>query len=423
MSSATDPMGAPSSFAARRSAASNLPAFELPPPSLSAIQQKFPSFTTVNVPQPSPVNANVNSVGNLLTPPSQAPGDALSPVSSGLHSGSSGSTQGLPAYSPGAIWAAASQGAAAPYTLGSTPTYGTPNVMNPLLPPRGMFSPSFNSLTRNNTNSPSAADALPPPPYELSLPPFPTSASMSAPGALPALAVQQQAMALLSAQAPTSTAGSQPSPIPASDPYHAQRQPPTPSYYGGSQSSSTPHQSQYAGFSAPSPSQQNPLNARHPSSRLSPPGVTQAPMLQAAANPQLNHYPRALSAYSLPAMPGPVMSNMHSPGGQMALIGSMANGLLTGYHGPHAAGISQLYGAHAQPPPQPSNDRPFRCDQCPQSFNRNHDLKRHKRIHLAVKPFPCGHCEKSFSRKDALKVSLNRETGIVVQKFGMLISK
>jgi hypothetical protein len=31
-------------------------------------------------------------------------------------------------------------------------------------------------------------------------------------------------------------------------------------------------------------------------------------------------------------------------------------------------------------------------------------LKRHKRIHLAVKPFPCGHCEKSFSRKDALKV-------------------
>jgi hypothetical protein len=50
------------------------------------------------------------------------------------------------------------------------------------------------------------------------------------------------------------------------------------------------------------------------------------------------------------------------------------------------------------------NDRPFKCDQCPQSFNRNHDLKRHKRIHLAVKPFPCGHCEKSFSRKDALKV-------------------
>jgi hypothetical protein len=49
--------------------------------------------------------------------------------------------------------------------------------------------------------------------------------------------------------------------------------------------------------------------------------------------------------------------------------------------------------------------RSFRCDECLQSFARNHDLKRHKRIHLAVKPFPCAHCDKSFSRKDALKVS------------------
>jgi hypothetical protein len=52
--------------------------------------------------------------------------------------------------------------------------------------------------------------------------------------------------------------------------------------------------------------------------------------------------------------------------------------------------------------------RPFRCDECPASFNRNHDLKRHKRIHLAVKPFPCGFCDKSFSRKEALKVRCNQ---------------
>lgn len=61
-----------------------------------------------------------------------------------------------------------------------------------------------------------------------------------------------------------------------------------------------------------------------------------------------------------------------------------------------------IYGHHPGQQ-QPQNDRPFKCDQCPQSFNRNHDLKRHKRIHLAVKPFPCSHCDKSFSRKDALK--------------------
>ena len=54
-------------------------------------------------------------------------------------------------------------------------------------------------------------------------------------------------------------------------------------------------------------------------------------------------------------------------------------------------------------PPQSGGERPFKCDQCPQSFQRSHDLKRHKRIHLAVKPFPCPSCDKSFSRKDALK--------------------
>lgn len=43
----------------------------------------------------------------------------------------------------------------------------------------------------------------------------------------------------------------------------------------------------------------------------------------------------------------------------------------------------------------PLTERPFKCDQCVQSFNRNHDLKRHKRIHLSVKPFHCDKCGKT----------------------------
>lgn len=73
-----------------------------------------------------------------------------------------------------------------------------------------------------------------------------------------------------------------------------------------------------------------------------------------------------------------------------------------GYLGGHMSGLPMPYNMIVHPG-MPQQERPFKCDQCPQSFNRNHDLKRHKRIHLAVKPFPCDCCEKSFSRKDALK--------------------
>jgi len=103
-------------------------------------------------------------------------------------------------------------------------------------------------------------------------------------------------------------------------------------------------------------------------------------------------------------MSGPVLSHLNHPNNQLALVGGLSHGMMQGFHSSH---VPHMYGHHhPPPPPNPPNDRPFRCDQCPQSFNRNHDLKRHKRIHLAVKPFPCGHCDKSFSRKDALKVGL-----------------
>ncbi|KAG6831776.1 hypothetical protein H0H92_007928 [Tricholoma furcatifolium] len=46
--------------------------------------------------------------------------------------------------------------------------------------------------------------------------------------------------------------------------------------------------------------------------------------------------------------------------------------------------------------------RPFRCNLCPASFARNHDLKRHVRLHDR-KAWRCGGCLKIFSRRDAIK--------------------
>lgn len=63
---------------------------------------------------------------------------------------------------------------------------------------------------------------------------------------------------------------------------------------------------------------------------------------------------------------------------------------------PHAGLIQAQY--PASPP------RPFACDMCALSFNRQHDLKRHRETHSGEKPFLCnGGCGKTFTRKDALK--------------------
>ena len=80
---------------------------------------------------------------------------------------------------------------------------------------------------------------------------------------------------------------------------------------------------------------------------------------------------------------------------------------------------------HMTKTPAPILDRPYKCDKCGASFSRNHDLKRHSRIHLDIKrkqnlllpvqrkkklisfanllAFPCSFCDKAFARKDALK--------------------
>ncbi|KAJ5179991.1 Zinc finger C2H2 [Penicillium capsulatum] len=129
------------------------------------------------------------------------------------------------------------------------------------------------------------------------------------------------------------------------------------------------------------------------------------PAQSPTGQPHLGFHRQPWPSYSLPAMNGPIMTNVHSPNSPMSVMGGMQPQLLPGFNSGHIASTHHMYGGHPPPHglPAPAADRPFKCDQCPQSFNRNHDLKRHKRIHLAVKPFPCAHCDKSFSRKDALK--------------------
>lgn len=96
------------------------------------------------------------------------------------------------------------------------------------------------------------------------------------------------------------------------------------------------------------------------------------------------HMQQYMSASASP--PSHIMTTPHSP---------------TQYH-PQMAGYAQPMGGSMQYPASPN--RPFSCDMCALSFNRQHDLKRHRETHSGEKPFLCnGGCGKTFTRKDALK--------------------
>lgn len=402
MGTALDALNAPQSLTARRQAAGQLPVFELPPPPLSQfatnVAQKYASFPVSN---PPPQATSAVSVGNLLTPPSNSNSDSTSP-SGGVHNQNhSQNNPGILPYTPNSYWPTGTT----PYNTGFTPTWQGSNAF---FPTRGMFSPSLGSLVRNSNNSPSAGEGQtlpPPPPYDLNiLPPFQASMSMSAPpsSALP-LQQHQQAMSsvMMSSQngmPPTSQSATINSPEPLS-----QKSASTPTLYGGSQPSATPQPAHFS-YGGPSPVQQNPHPASAPPTARIPPPMGQSPVNNTPSQPSFTRPP--YPSYSLPAMQGAVMTNVHSPSSQMSMVGNLQHGMMPQFNSGYAANAQNMYNNQHQHPQSVPNDRPFKCDQCPQSFNRNHDLKRHKRIHLAVKPFPCLHCDKSFSRKDALKVRI-----------------
>ncbi|KAK2746303.1 hypothetical protein FQN55_005731 [Onygenales sp. PD_40] len=362
MGTALDGLNSHQSLTSRRPAAYNLPGFELLHPQIPQAQ-KFPLASNTNAPQPS-------RVGNLLTPPSNPASDTGS-ISPGTSNNSLSSGQALPSYSQG-YWPTTNS-----YSFGSG---------------------------RNNSNSPTVADGLPPTPYELNHRPHyqsPITGSSSSAGASPTTQQPQQTMAhvLMNAQATAATVPPTPPQQSNVDAY-GQKLPGTPLYSGSQQT--TPHQASFQPYQTGSSAMHHQPGVNGPSSRISPIQV-QLP----SEGSQLGQYSRPYPSYSLPAMSGPIMTNVHNPNNQMALMGSMQPSLLPAFNSGHAASMHGIYGqphhmhGHLhQPPP---TDRPYRCDTCSQSFNRNHDLKRHKRIHLAVKPFPCSNCDKSFSRKDALK--------------------
>ncbi|KAF7712414.1 Zinc finger C2H2 type domain-containing protein [Penicillium ucsense] len=359
----------------RRPAAPTLPSFELPPPpfglaSTALKYQSQPPHTS----QPPISHAPTNvSVGNLLTPPATNQSADHGSVSHSLPPSSGVASEISPAYWPGTT----------PYGApGGGPGQWAPPA-NAIYSGRSSFSPS--SLHRSGSvTSPPTTDGLSQP-YEA-----PPMASFSQ--ALPAPS--------------TSTLASGPHPVTLGlyQPNHAASATSLPSNdpYNSKVHSMYASPGQHTGYS-PLYAGPNPLGGHghpgmHPGARM--------PLQSPGGQPPVPYPRQPWPSYSLPAMSGPVMSNVHSPNSPLSMMGGMPSGVLPGFNSGHLANTQHLYGAHSAPHhgmPGPVADRPFKCDQCPQSFNRNHDLKRHKRIHLAVKPFPCAHCDKSFSRKDALK--------------------
>ncbi|KAJ5101173.1 hypothetical protein N7456_007225 [Penicillium angulare] len=352
----------------RRPAAPTLPSFELPPPQFGlpgGVTSKFAAQQ--NHQQTAQSAANV-AVGHLLTPPATN--------QSGETATAHHTSEIAPSY-----WSGTSPyGTAAP----GSATQNWASGVNPGYQQRPAYSPG--SIGRGGVTSPPTTDGHPQPYEAPSLASF-QQGLPAPPSSLPPNASHPATMALY-----PSGHGTSPAPLPSNDPYAHKH----PSLYGTPHQLNTPHQT---GFS--------PIYGAH---SLASAGYGmnhqgRMPPQSPSGQPHLSYPRQPWPSYSLPAMNGPVMTNVHSPNSPMAMMGGMQPGILPGFNSGHVANTQHLFGGHMPPHgmPAPAPDRPFKCDQCPQSFNRNHDLKRHKRIHLAVKPFPCAHCDKSFSRKDALK--------------------
>ncbi|KAF2666162.1 hypothetical protein BT63DRAFT_416569 [Microthyrium microscopicum] len=376
-------MGGPG-FASRRPNASSLPTFELPQPHSGQSKYQY----TISASQGSQTPGSLASVGNLLTPPSTIGGEVSPSPTSNVNT-----TSGPPPplYSNGGY----SSWSPSPSQHNHQQAYYTHSGQNQQFQhSRVPYSPA-NTNVRVRPHSPQSTEGAPMQSHYdhqifSSGPMTPASMTTMAPHSqAPSHHHMQQA---IMSSASVSSAGSNPSPVHAQEAF---RPPPTPTYYS---QQSTPQHSPFPFSTGPGQPQMT-LSSTGPMvnrPHMSPATTGPMPSLPAPAVQSPAAMQGRFASY------GPVMSNIHNPNGQPMLVGALPHGMVANFNSGHAANMQTMYGPPT-PQSQPQNDRPFKCDQCPQSFNRNHDLKRHKRIHLAVKPFPCGYCEKSFSRKDALK--------------------
>ncbi|GAP92759.1 hypothetical protein SAMD00023353_8500200 [Rosellinia necatrix] len=357
------------SFLARRPAAGGLPQFHLPPPNTS-------------------LDSQVPRVSESISPPSSSLNSSTS------HSPHTGITQ----YSNQNTWPISNTPS---YTYSSvTPgpqssvmaSYGR-HIYSPGAPgaPGGTGQPGYSA---RSSQPPTNSDGLAPP-YDNVNHSYPMPISGGA-GSHSSYASQPSHTQHIQHTILSSQSSQPPTPAAAAPSESYSRPPPTPGYYTAP--SSTPQQPPFPAFPPPhpSPTQLSPTTTGGPSRGI--PALSShhnAPMGAPPPYGAHRHYTYPTTISSLGQ--NMVLSNMGNPGGQMHLMGT-TNPLSAYHHGGHPLSHGIYPGA-----PNSQQDRPYRCDTCPQSFNRNHDLKRHKRIHLAVKPFPCEYCDKAFSRKDALK--------------------
>lgn len=137
-----------------------------------------------------------------------------------------------------------------------------------------------------------------------------------------------------------------------------------------------------------------------------PPSSTHYPTNNPAAAPSQPYLPNAaVSPYNqqrqmYPPQEYPMRQPAHSPNQIYPPAGPSRSHTMPNVTQPYV--IDAQIASTVQYPASPT--RPFSCDMCALSFNRQHDLKRHRDTHSGEKPFLCnGGCGKTFTRKDALK--------------------